>query len=443
MLSNGRAGRSKRRMVALLLEVAACGGAIGFFGCSSPSDSSVPPGNNTAQNSTPCGNGMIDGAEQCDGANIGAQSCASATMGAFPLGTLKCAASCVFDMSGCMTMSGGYAGGPPVMNPGGAGGPPMMQPPIGTGGGPIGGAGSLGFGGVPSGAGGAGPISGGGTPIIGGGGMIGQGGGMPPPPPPMGGAPMIGPMSPKIPPAPNDCPQWGNTTITYGGLAGIQIAAGAKPPGPTAPMLIYWHGTGNASSEFTLMAAAMANGVTAAGGVIVSFQGTTGGDLNSGTFIFGASDLNIIDNLVACAVKDHNVDPRKIYTNGCSAGGLMAMATAALRSSYIAAASSNSGGFPVLVPTFQDSHVAPIMTVHGKMGSDVVVIDFAQASALADMTFKQKGGFVIDCDTGGGHCGGGGLAGDAWKFFQAHPFGVSPEPWTALPAGFSTQCKIQ
>src|ERR1051326_5791801 len=98
MLSNGRAGRSKRRMVALLLEVAACGGAIGFFGCSSASDSSAPPGNNSVPNtSTTCGNGMVDGAEQCDGNNIGAQSCASATMGAFPLGTLKCAASCVFD----------------------------------------------------------------------------------------------------------------------------------------------------------------------------------------------------------------------------------------------------------------------------------------------------------------------------------------------------------
>jgi predicted esterase len=291
---------------------------------------------------------------------------------------------------------------------------------------------------------GAGAASGSiGIPPIGGGGVpstLGAGG------TPVGaaGAAPKGNMDPIIPPAPSDCPQWGNTTITYGGLAGIQIAAGAKPAGPSAPMLIYWHGTGSTSGEYALLAAQIANGVVAAGGVIVSFQGTTGGDLNSGTSIFGAGDLKLIDNLVACAVKDHNVDPRKIYTNGCSAGGLMAMATAALRSSYIAAAASNSGGFPVLVPAFQNGHTAPIMTVHGAMGADVVIIDFAQASALADMTFKAKGGFVIDCNTGGGHCGGGGLAGDVWTFFQAHPFGVSPEPWTAgLPPGFSTQCKIQ
>jgi acetyl esterase/lipase len=152
--------------------------------------------------------------------------------------------------------------------------------------------------------------------------------------------------------------------------------------------------------------------------------------------------LKLIDQLVACAVKNNNIDPRKIYTMGCSAGGLMSVATAALRSSYIAAAAPNSGGTTV-PPAFENAHVPPLMTVHGKMGSDVVVIDFASASASADTLFKGKGGFVIDCDTGGGHCGGGGLAGDVWKFFQAHPFGVSPEPWTALPAGFSAQCTIK
>ena len=77
------------------------------------------------------------------------------------------------------------------------------------------------------------------------------------------------------------------------------------------------------------------------------------------------------------------------------------------------------------------------------MGMDVVIVDFAQRSAIADAAFKMQGSFVIDCDTGGGHCGGGGLAGAAWEFFQAHPFGVSPEPWAMLPASFPpAQCKI-
>jgi dienelactone hydrolase len=307
----------------------------------------------------------------------------------------------------------------------------------GTGGGPSGAGGSIiGSAGAPIGGGGQ-PIGGGGQPIGGGGTPVGTAGSVG-----AGGAAPPGNMDPVIPPAPSDCPQWANATITYGGLGGIQIAAGAKPAAPSAPMLIYWHGTGSTSGEFSFMAGAVANGVTAAGGVIVSFQGTTGGDLLSGTSIFGAGDMKLVDNLVACAVKDHNIDPRKIYTMGCSAGGLFSVAMAAMRSQYIAAAAPNSGGETVPV-AFQNMHTPPLMTVHGKMGSDVVVIDFASASASADMAFKARGGFVIDCDTGGGHCGGGGLAGDAWKFFQAHPFGVSPEPWTMLPAGFSTQCSIK
>ena len=114
---------------------------------------------------------------------------------------------------------------------------------------------------------------------------------------------------------------------------------------------------------------------------------------------------------------------------------------AALRSSYIAAAAPNSGGWS-FGQAWQNTHTPALMTIHGAPGVDVVITDFSQTSAMADMTFKQYGGFVINCNHGGGHCGGAGLAGDIWTFFKAHPFGVSPEPWTMLPAGFSSKCKV-
>jgi dienelactone hydrolase len=251
-----------------------------------------------------------------------------------------------------------------------------------------------------------------------------------------------GNMDPVIPPLPSDCPMFVSGTITYQGLGGIAIEAAPAPASPSAPMVFYWHGTGSFSGEYAGMAAAVLQGVLAEGGVLVSFQDTTGGDFLSGTAIFGMSDFKLADGLLACAVKNHNIDPRRIYTMGCSAGGLFSTAMAALRSSYIAAAAPNSGGSS-LPSAFETKHTPALMTVHGMAGVDVVGIDFSQSSATADMAFKAAGGFVIDCDTGGGHCGGGGLAGDVWTFFKAHPFGVSPEPWTTLPPGFSTQCKIQ
>jgi hypothetical protein len=251
-----------------------------------------------------------------------------------------------------------------------------------------------------------------------------------------------GNADPVIPMVTGECPKFQSGTITYMGLGGIQISAGAKAAGPTAPMVFYWHGTLSSSGEFAAMAAAVNQGVVQEGGVLVSFQDTTGGDLLSGTSIFGMSDFKLTDQLLACAVRDHNIDPRRVFATGCSAGGLFTGAMLAIRSSYMAAGASNSGGF-TFPQAFQNMHTPPLMTIHGAPGVDVVAIDFSESSATADKAFKGRGGFVINCNHGGGHCGGAGLAGDIWKFFKAHPFGVSPEPWAGgLPAGFSSQCMI-
>jgi hypothetical protein len=272
------------------------------------------------------------------------------------------------------------------------------------------------------------------------------GGGAPPPQPVAGaGAPPEplppGNHMPVIPAVSGECPNFGAGTITFMGLGGIAVAAGSKPSGPTAPMVFYWHGTGGFSGEYLGQAGAVASGVAAEGGVLISFQGTVGGDLLSGTFIFGAGDFELADQLVACAVQDHNVDPRRIYATGCSAGGLFSGAMAAARSNYMAAVAPNSGGWTIPV-AFQNDYTPALMTVHGAAGVDVVVVDFSVTSATADSAFKQRGGFVINCDHGGFHCGGGSFAGNMWEFFKAHPYGVDPHPWTSLPSGFSSDCKI-
>jgi len=59
----------------------------------------------------------------------------------------------------------------------------------------------------------------------------------------------------------------------------------------------------------------------------------------------------------------------------------------------------------------------------------------------------MAGGFSFDCNDGGNHLDffgkrAPGLKPVAWTFFNAHPYGVKPEPYTSLPAGFPTYCKI-
>jgi len=249
-------------------------------------------------------------------------------------------------------------------------------------------------------------------------------------------------MDPVIPAIKGECPAFKTGNITFMGLGGIDLEAGAKPAEASAPMVFYWHGTGSFSGEYVGMAGAVFQGVMQEGGVLISFQDTTGGDLLSGTAIFGAGDFELADQLFACAVKNANIDSRRVFATGCSAGGLFSGAMATQRSTYIAAAAPNSGGWTVPL-MFQNKHTPALMTIHGAPGVDVVIIDFSESSKTADMGFKQAGGFVINCNHGGGHCGGGGLAPDIWTFFKAHPFGVSPEPWAGgLPSGFSSQCMV-
>jgi predicted esterase len=249
-----------------------------------------------------------------------------------------------------------------------------------------------------------------------------------------------------IPPATAQCNASGGFrlttgTITVGGLGGIRVEAGTKPSGPTAPLVFYWHGTGSTSSEYNSMARQVRDGVVQEGGILVSFQGTTGGDRLSGTSIFGAGDFNIADQIVGCAVKEYNVDPRRIFATGCSAGGLFSAAMAARRSNYIAAAAPNSGGWTSPV-SWQSDYTPALMTIHGAAGRDVVIVDFSNTSRTADDAFKRRGGFVINCNHMGGHCGGAALAPSIWTFFKAHPYGVTPEPWSSLPAGFHSSCQI-
>ena len=48
-----------------------------------------------------CGDGVRDGSEQCDGADLGGQTCADVTSGFVHGGTLACNADCTFNTDGC------------------------------------------------------------------------------------------------------------------------------------------------------------------------------------------------------------------------------------------------------------------------------------------------------------------------------------------------------
>ena len=259
-----------------------------------------------------------------------------------------------------------------------------------------------------------------------------------------------GPVEPILPAAPATCPTLKNgyvTIMSKGKSISVQVWAGTKGDTP-APMLIYWHATGTNSAEAVGgigMPQAVATEITKAGGIIVSPNNSTGAGNDTGNSVWFTGDFDVADQLVGCAFQQYNLDPRRIYTGGGSAGALQAGTMVYQRSNYIAASLPNSGGYATGGRLFQNpNHITPVMTMHGAKGRDVVVVDFSQQSLFLAADVAVHGGFAIDCDHGGGHVGAGADVKTAgWQFFKDHPFGVSPEPYAAgLPASFPKYCKI-
>lgn len=257
---------------------------------------------------------------------------------------------------------------------------------------------------------------------------------------------------PRIPAKPSQCPSIKTGNVTVLGQS-VQLWVGAKQAGKKGPVMFYWHGTGSNSGEATSMLGDARQAILNEGGVIASFTTTTKKGTNTGNNVWYTGDFEMADQLLACAIEQQDVDPRRVYTAGCSAGGLQASAMVYQRSSYLAAAAPNSGGiiqglgFGAMPPLYgleNPKRVPAVIPTHGAAGKDVVGIDFSTTTAAFVKDIAAKGGFAVQCDHGGGHCASPPAVKTAqWQFLLAHPFGVAPEPYASgLPGSFPTFCKI-
>jgi poly(3-hydroxybutyrate) depolymerase len=249
----------------------------------------------------------------------------------------------------------------------------------------------------------------------------------------------------------------GNTVTFSAGGGSIQAQVWAGSPIGGGPIILYWNGT-SSSPTAEIPLAFDVNAVTAAGGLIVGFvsgsrTGSTGADTGGDLYWF-STDVNFADQAVACAIDQYKIDTRHIHVAGYSAGGLQTVYMYNGRSSYVASVISYSGGYIALNAAqtgdamyVNSGYAGAAIAAHGAAGSDALVVDFASASMTWEGQIKMAGGFSIDCNDGGNHLDffgkrAPGLKPVAWTFFNAHPYGVKPEPYTSLPAGFPTYCKI-
>jgi predicted esterase len=261
------------------------------------------------------------------------------------------------------------------------------------------------------------------------------------------GASSVGNQAPIIPPVTSACPELRSGTQTIMGLT-TEIVAGL--PGVTkGPLLFTWHGTGGSGKgALAQLPPSVQQDIMSQGGIVIA--PSANGQVREGTDVtlilgvwYDIGDLKYADQIVACAVQNHNIDPRRIYVTGCSAGGLMAGVMALQRSTYVAAAAPNSGGTVATTYRLQDPQRVPaVFGMHGGT-TDNVIVNFADTTHNLETILKPSGAFMVECNHSKGHCGApASLHEQAWQFMKAHPFSTKPSPYAGgLPADFPSYCE--
>lgn len=254
-------------------------------------------------------------------------------------------------------------------------------------------------------------------------------------------------VAPTLPQANGACPTFQSGTQDIMGLeTNMLVGAVRESPGP---LLFTWHGTGSSGRtalEFQLPRS-VRDDVVARGGIIIApnDDGRAREGSSANGVWYETSDLEYADHIVACAVAEHNIDPRQIFVTGCSAGGLMAGAMVTKRANYVAAAFPNSGGLVSSRGATLGSadHTPAVLNMHGGSG-DNVVINFGDTSDTLAALIVDADGFAVNCDHGSGHCGApDDLQESAWDFVNAHPYGTTPSPYTqGIPGDYPQYCEI-
>jgi hypothetical protein len=241
----------------------------------------------------------------------------------------------------------------------------------------------------------------------------------------------------------------GSSVLTYAGHS-ITVWAGAAPTTP-GPLVIYWYATSGSPAQAVQAMGGQTgiNKITGLGGVVVAPNATTSSGNTTGNGVWYTGDIAQVDEVVACTVEQHRVDPRHIHVLGYSAGALETVYMWFARSGYVASVLSYSGGDVTIdKTTLQDtSNVPPAVVAHGAMGMDTFgPVDFYNASHTWETDIKNLNGFDIDCNDGSTHIDETtrfAIAPQGIQFFLDHPFKATPEPYASgLPSGWPSYCTI-
>jgi poly(3-hydroxybutyrate) depolymerase len=209
------------------------------------------------------------------------------------------------------------------------------------------------------------------------------------------------------------------------------------------PLVFYWYGTNGtpAQAEQAIGREAIA-AIVALGGMVVAPVHDPAAGTWPWYLVSGAQDLDlqVADELVACAVATVGVDQRRIHSIGFSAGAIQTVQMSYRRSGYLASVITYSGAKTPGIPDQDPRNKLAAMIFHGG-ANDRVVISFQEGSERYRSELTAAGRFSLICNHGLGHRIPPAAAQSAWPFLRDHPFGTDPSPYaTARPATVPSYC---
>ncbi len=263
-------------------------------------------------------------------------------------------------------------------------------------------------------------------------------------------APISSGVTPAIPQPTGTCPAIvaGDVTFAPAGIPPrkVKLALDASAANDHGQLVLYWHATGSSPVEAAYSLGSTQDTITQAGGIVATpYPDPAAGQFE--WFIVNQSpkldDFLVADEVVACLVAAHRIDPAHIHSMGMSAGALQTTAVSFLRSAYIASVSTFSGGLPAgFDPSIQnpDNKFAALI-FDGGTSDNVFGVDFKAASEAYRANLTASGHFAALCDHGKGHAIPLDAAPSVAQFFTANGFGAWPSPYASgLPASFPAYC---
>jgi predicted esterase len=267
----------------------------------------------------------------------------------------------------------------------------------------------------------------------------------------------LGPQPPApLKPATGDCPHFvagTNEIVADGRKRSFELTL---PPSPehNSSVVFLWHGNGDWPKNFTTFFNAQ---ITADNnGAIIVVPADCCGDnqddccdqsmtWNMGEFSKKEADMALFDDILYCLEEQFDINNKRVYTSGFSAGSLWSTYLVLNRSEYLAAAVIFSGGTGLVFDYKTPDNSIPLLLAWGGPNDTFMgVVNFEQMMGDFSTNAQSDGHFIIECNHGLGHTIPYGGTNWAYEFLFMHEWGMDTSPYetTGLSMLYPDYCSI-